>query len=205
MFLWFVFIGVLSFLYLINRFCLRKNMAANLRNKFVFRHFLYYLVYIVTIAPYYVFTLKYMMDASENNENYLFKLSIVLHLSLGFIMFLIRASETKFYRYLMFWRKPSQDNYISSKNNNEDSKKTEGELTEGFLDPDQPLTVMINKTLNLEFMCCVLYGFSTIFRKSSSRKSDTPEESNLLTINISSTQNFKFDNTNSREKREVSK
>lgn len=180
-------------------------MAASLRNKFVFRHFLYYLVYILTITPYYVFSLKYIIDESENNQNPLFKISLVLHLSLGFIMFLIRASETKFYRYLMFWRKPSHDQYISSKHNSDESKKTEGELTEGFLDPDQPLTVMINKTLNLEFMCCVLYGFSTIFSKSSSKKTDNPEESNLLTINISSTQNYKFDTTNSREKKAVSK
>ena len=144
-----------------------------------------------------------MIGNSSNEQHYWFKISLVMHLSLGFIMFLIRASETNFYRCLMFWKKSSQENFISK--SNEDSTKTQGELTEGFLDPDQPLTVMINKTLNLEFMCCVLYGFSTIFRKSSSRKSGNPEESNLLTINISSTNNDKFDASNSKDKKEITK
>jgi hypothetical protein len=30
------------------------------------------------------------------------------------------------------------------------------------VDPDQPLTAFINKTLNLEFICCILNGLSQI-------------------------------------------
>ena len=55
---------------------------------------------------------------------------------------------------------------LDEKNSNE-KKIIQEEIIEGFLDPDQPLTVMISKTLNLEFMCCVLYGISTIYNKNS--------------------------------------
>lgn len=140
-------------------------MASNLRNKFVLRHFLYYFIYLIIQAPYYIFSIYYKED--DNKDEIFFQICIVLHLSLGFIMFLIRASETNFYIYLFYCIKKPENNINSSHivDDNSEKKKFNENITEGFLDPDQPLTVMISKTLNLEFMCCVLYGLSTIFRK----------------------------------------
>jgi hypothetical protein len=148
-----------------------------------------------------------MINPSVNNQNdFFFRISILLHLSLGFIMFLIRASETRFYNYIFFCLKKNntRNNYISGSSQSVDeNKKTQGEITEGFLDPDQPMTVMINKTLNLEFMCCVLYGFSTIFNKNETKRPKT-EDSNLYMMNSSLTQQQKSINPNS-QKKDVSK
>ena len=150
-------------------------MASNLRNKFVIRHFCYYLMYLTTLTPYYVYSLRYLISHKDVTKTIFFEISIILHLSLGFIMFIIRASETDFYK-IIFCQKSNKDKNIyigNSLGGDENEKKLQGEISEGFLDPDQPMTVMINKTLNLEFMCCVLFGLSTIFEKSERKKKDS--------------------------------
>ena len=179
-------------------------MAANIRNKFVMRHFCYYFMYLVSLFPYYVYSIQYLINDGEFKYHNLFNVAIILHLSLGFIMFIIRASETKFYRVIFCQTNKNQNNYIGSSQGGDENekKKIQGEITEGFLDPDQPLTVMINKTLNLEFMCCVLFGLSTIFSKTENKNeakgSDTGEASNIL-INSSIGLNQKSLNPNTKK------
>lgn len=136
-------------------------MAAKFRNKFVFRHFCYYFVYFSILTPYYVASILWLYN-EENREKYteFMKGSIIANLSLSFIMFFIRASETSFFKFFVCKKK------LQSPTISVDTRTTEkegGSFSDGFLDPDEPLTAIINKTLNLEFICCVLYGLSQIF------------------------------------------
>ena len=148
-------------------------MASNLRNKFVIKHICYYIVYLILQTPYYTYNfIYYIINRNNDEENPIFfSISILLHLSLGFVMSIIRASETNFYNFVFFCKKNKNNiekNYLNLDEKNSNEKKIiQEEIIEGFLDPDQPLTVMISKTLNLEFMCCVLYGISTIYDKNS--------------------------------------
>ena len=189
----FVVFGILSFVYLIYRFCLRKSIASDLRNKFVIRHFLYYVSYLLIQMPYYLFSLFYIFRDLKQIDNYyrFYKITILIHLSLGFIMNLIRAYETNFYKHVFFcFKNKEKNNKLTSQSpeeNENENKKNEGEITEGYLDPDQPLTVMIKNTLNLEFICCVLFGLSTIYKKSNvSKRKNTEENSNIYLIDSSS-------------------
>ena len=148
-------------------------MASNLRNKFVIKHICYYIVYLILQTPYYTYNfIYYIINRNNDEENPIFfSISILLHLSLGFVMSIIRASETNFYNFVFFCKKNKNNiekNYLNLDEKNSNEKKIiQEDIIEGFLDPDQPLTVMISKTLNLEFMCCVLYGISTIYNKNS--------------------------------------
>lgn len=76
-------------------------------------------------------------------------MAILANLSLGFVMFWIRLSEAS-----SNWKITCRKFLFSS--------KTEEDL---LLNPEQPLTAIINKTLNLEFICCVLNGLTQISKK----------------------------------------
>ena len=69
-------------------------------------------------------------------------------------MFFIRALNTNFY-YAVFCCKCKNS---EGKFYNKMNKFT-------FLDLDQPLTAVIARTLNYEFLTCLLYGLSSIFDK----------------------------------------
>ena len=135
-------------------------MAAKFRNKFVFRHFCYYFVYFSILTPYYVASILWFYSPDREKYFEFMKASIIVNLSLSFIMFFVRASETSFFKFFIC-KKRLQSPTISVETRT--GEKDGGSFSDGFLDPDEPLTAIINKTLNLEFICCVLYGLSQIF------------------------------------------
>ncbi len=49
----------------------------------------------------------------------------------------------------------------------------------GFFDPSQPLTSMIFKSLNYEFMCCILSGLKQICDKEIKRNKEPHDNSSL--------------------------
>ena len=135
-------------------------MASNLRNRFVGRRLRLYFCYIIFEFPYYSLKLIYYIGAENKMNNKTSYCFIIMHFLLGFFMFLILAKETNFYQILFFCCNKNK-NFKNLEMKNENFKK----VSELFLDPDQPLTENIDKTLSLEFMCCILFGFSKIFNK----------------------------------------
>ena len=93
---------------------------------------------------------------------------------MGLGMFFARASETEFYgrltRFLANLKK-SPVNLKSLRSSMAESSigPRDSEAEEHFFDPSAPLTNSIQKTINLEFMCCILYGLSEIFAKQERR------------------------------------
>jgi len=131
-------------------------------------------------------------------------------LSSGVILGLIRVGETKLRKYIYccgrFFRNSSKKSHRkrgdsdlseSEQSANEESdhisldefkfNKEEDKQLSTFFSEDQPLSALIAKTLNLEFMCCILFGLSQIYIKEEKRlgriMSTCSEIENLLISN----------------------
>lgn len=154
---------------MINRFCIRKSLAGKFRNRFVVSHFLYFAVNFLFLVPFYISSAVWMILEENEKDEYKERINIAVlaMLTQGFAMFFVRLSETS-----SNW-KISLKKFIFS-------AKTEDKI---LFDPDQPLTAIINKTMNLEFMCCILNGLSQISRKSDRKIAE--KESKNMTISVS--------------------
>ncbi len=92
---------------------------------------------------------------------------MMLNSSLGFVMFFIRSCETNFYSVL--------DCNCIIKNYNENESNEEKKVQ---LKKNETLISMISSNMNLEFMCCILYGLTEIFYKKKARKHKMPITTN---------------------------
>ena len=104
-------------------------------------------------------------------------------------MFFIRSSETKFYKMLFC--------YFCKRNKNDEKNNNY------FV--DVPLTSIISRNMNLEFMCCILYGLSDIFNKNEKKNKSSIQDCtlNILDIDKSKTLSsnfFQFEKTNSKDR-----
>jgi len=146
----FVVLGFISIVFLFARFCYGKTLLQNFRNLFVIRHFLYVITYSIALGPLKIYILlKYIGEDFLKTLNLNFYFCLYFNISVGIIMFFIRSSETKFYQMIFcFFCK---------------RKKKDGKNSNYFV--DVPLTPIISRNMNLEFMCCILYGLSDIFNK----------------------------------------
>lgn len=91
-------------------------------------------------------------------------------------MFFIRASGTDFYK-IILCRK--------NKNTNIDQNRISSNRLLHALDyvnPEEPLTVMISKSINFEFITCILFGLSIIFEKIG-KKSNANKNMNDSSVN----------------------
>jgi len=163
-------------IFLFARFCYGKTLLHNFRNLFVIRHYLYVITYSIALGPLKIYImLKYLGSDILQRVNLNFYFCLYFNLSVGIIMFFIRSSETKFYRMLIcfFCKKNKKD----GKNNNY------------FVDVS--LTSIISRNMNLEFMCCILYGLSDIFNKNEKKnKTSIYEECTLNIVDIDRSNNL---------------
>jgi hypothetical protein len=148
------------------RFCKAKGIANNLKNRFVIRHFIYFIIYLGFIFP---FQLNALLYISDQKLTFL-RNSIIISFYMGIGMFLARATETKFYGkikafYIKMKKSPSF--ILNSRKSMAESEvgPRESDAEQQFFDPSAPLTHSIQRTINLEFMCCILYGLTEIFMK----------------------------------------
>lgn len=187
----FVVLGFISIVFLFARFCYGKTLLQNFRNLFVIRHFLYVIFYSVALGPLKIYILlKYMGDEFLQKFNMNFYFCLYFNISVGITMFFIRSSETKFYQtiFCFFCKKNKKD----GKNNNY------------FV--DVPLTSIISRNMNLEFMCCILYGLSDIFNKNEKKqKTSIYEDCTFNIIDFDKSKNLssnllQFEKTYSKEK-----
>ena len=158
----YLIIGIISIVFLIGRFCFGRFIIKNMKNCFVFRHVLYLLIYIIIFSPSILYLIK--LNFIENipfEIEQLKKISIILNLSIGIIMF--------------YYRKPKYKKNIVSDNNN-DFDESQFILNEkesqNFFRNDQYISSAISSYMNLEFMCCILYGLSNIFDQIKKRKEE---------------------------------
>ena len=158
----YLIIGIISIVFLIGRFCFGRFIIKNMKNCFVFRHVLYLLIYIIIFSPsiLYLIKLNFIKNIPFEIEQ-LKTISILLNLSIGIIMF--------------YYRKPKYKKNIVSDNNN-DFDESQFILNEkesqNFFRNDQYISSAISSYMNLEFMCCILYGLSNIFDQIKKRKEE---------------------------------
>ena len=115
----------------------------------------------------------------------------MLHYSQVVIFFFYRATETNFYTILFCQRKTKQSSSLNEGRLSLTPEDNEQNLSKGFLDPEQPLTAMISKTLNFEFISCILSGLSMVFEnydrklKKNAKNRESSSDSNLFERNKS--------------------
>jgi len=184
----FLVLGFISIVFLFARFCYGKTLLQNFRNLFVIRHFLYVITYSFALGPLKIYIL-FKFIGIDLNLNFYFCLYI--NLSVGIIMFFIRSSETQFYQMLFC--------YLCKRN------KKDGKNNNYFV--DVPLTSIISRNMNLEFMCCILYGLSDIFNRNEKKKKSSSiyEDCTLNIVDIDRTNNLSnnilhFEKTLSKER-----
>jgi hypothetical protein len=98
------------------------------------------------------------------------KIAVIASFLLGFAMLFVRVQETS------NWKISCKKFLFSTSSD-----------TDLLINPDQPLTAIINKTMNLEFICCILNGLTQISQKR--EKNDSirvkEEKKEVTTISIS--------------------
>lgn len=183
-------IGIISIVFIFKRFCRGKTFTKNFRNLFVIRHFLYVTTYLVVLGPLKIFILLDCLKIERGKSPVSFNFCLYCNICIGMIMFFIRSLETNFYKMILcsFCR------------------KKEGNSEQMYF-IDKPLTSIISRNMNLEFMCCILYGLSDIFKKDEARKRKgfaTFDMGDECTLNIddrsNNLSNLRFDKQCSKEK-----
>jgi len=101
-----------------------------------------------------IFNIKIFLEKKPNN----LMINLMINSLLGFIMFFIRSCETNFYSVL-------NCNCFKYNNNSENIEANNNEMNK-----KQTLISMISANMNLEFICCILYGLTDIFYKKKHRK-----------------------------------
>lgn len=177
------------------RFCYGKTLLQNFRKLFVIRHFLYVITYSLALGPLKVFILLRTYD-NQITQNLNLNFCLYFNVSVGIIMFFIRSSETNFYQMLFC--------YMCRRNN-----KKEGNDSDNYF-VSVPLTSIISRNMNLEFMCCSLYGLSDIFNKNEKKNMTKCSMVGDCTLNImESDKSIKIgkflQNENSKEKSLISR
>ena len=124
LYLLFILSGVCSIIFLIIKFCLNKPLIQRSKNIFIFRHFIYILIF----SLFFISEIDYFFEDK--------KIKNIIILSIGIIMSLIKIF----------------DKICCCFHDKSKSK-------------DKGVTSTISSNLNTEFMCCVLYGLTDIFKK----------------------------------------
>ena len=157
----YVLIGIISVIFLIGRFCWGRFIIKNMKNCFVFLHILYLFIYIIIFSPSIIYLINLNFNLKIFDNDNLKKIAKFLNLSIGMIMFFIRKPKTK-------------KSFLSNKKNEIDESQsiiTENE-SQNFFRNDQNISSEISSFMNLEFMCCILYGLSDIFEEMKKRKEE---------------------------------
>lgn len=149
----FLIVGVISIVFILARFCTGKTLLKNFRNLFVIRHFLMVITYCLLLGPFKVYIFLRAINFEDKDIPINLNLCLYCNLSIGIFMFFIRSFETNFYNVLCCYF----------------CKKRDGSGGLNYF-VNIPLTSVISRNMNLEFMCCILYGLSDIFNKDELRK-----------------------------------
>ena len=113
--------------------------------------------------------------------------------SLSLILFFVKISETSICICLKETQLAHQKEEIEEDETVEITKDStinktfQKRDTLNFFENDQPLAAMISRWMNVEFMCCILYGLTSIFEKIQKRKIKKAEgkQKSMISIKVS--------------------
>lgn len=177
----FCILGLLSIAYLLYRFCCGKFIISKIKHYFVIRHFFYVFINIVIYLPFnaFVFYSKFYQDKFTSFKNILIIISMFCNSSLSIILFFVKISETSICICIKETQLAHQkdqkeeideDETVEVTKDNTIMKTFKKRDTLNFFENDQPLAAMISRWMNVEFMCCILYGLTSIFEKIQQKK-----------------------------------
>lgn len=181
----FCIFGLLSIAYLLYRFCYGKFIISKIKHYFVVRHFFYVFINILLYLPLnlFVFYSKFYQNQFSDLKDLLILISLFCHSSLSVTLFFVKISETSVWKCLketqQAHKKEEEDETLEVTNNSTMIQNTmkafKKKDTLNFFDNDQPLAAMISRWMNVEFMCCILYGLTSIFEKIQIKKKKKAE------------------------------
>lgn len=133
------------------------------------------------LTPFYLCSLLYSISNDDKRKDYYdsMKIAVIASFLLGFAMLFVRVQETS------NWKISCKKFLFSS-----------GSESDLLINPDQPLTAIINKTMNLEFICCILNGLTQISQKRDKNDSIKLKEEKKEVTTISISQVFPGGTTN---------
>ena len=191
----FCIFGLLSIAYLLYRFCFGQFIISKIKHYFVIRHFLYVFINIVIYLPFNLFVVysKFYQDQFISFKNILIIISMFCNSSLSLILFFVKISETSICICLKETQLAHQKEEIEEDETVEITKDStinktfQKRDTLNFFENDQPLAAMISRWMNVEFMCCILYGLTSIFEKIQKRKIKKAEgkQKSMISIKVS--------------------
>ena len=140
--------------------------------------FLYVFINIVIYLPFNLFVVysKFYQDQFISFKNILIIISMFCNSSLSLILFFVKISETSICICLKETQLAHQKEEIEEDETVEITKDStinktfQKRDTLNFFENDQPLAAMISRWMNVEFMCCILYGLTSIFEKIQKKK-----------------------------------
>ena len=187
------FLCILNLFYSCKRLGFKKFLLFGSYNNFLIRQFLSAFLYILCYTPFQFSMFNIAIKYKMNIPLWLDEVGLILFSGLGFSHFFFRVSDTKFYTILgrclkkTICCKSDKDLNDSSK----DFSKNKNSLMDFFFTTDEPLTNLMSKMMNLEFMCCVLYGMKYInFKKCRKAHKETSLSNNNNNINLNRLENI---------------
>ena len=143
----------------------------NLKNIFVIQHISFILTYTFFVSP-----MKLNNFCIFFNGKPMMKLthSFLLNSLIGIFMFFIRSCETNFYTVLDC----NCYNLFKKRELTKNNRKHKNEIKD-----DSTLITMISKNMNLEFMCCILFGLTEIFYNKENRRKNSLKKDFQILIN----------------------
>lgn len=140
------------------------------------------LIYVITIIMFYVNSFRNFFEMPL----VIYDASLIGYCCIGIMMFPVRLSETNLSNY---WANCCKKNKITQErkdgtdslfNYNSDNEEKEERMNDNFFAESLPLGEIIQKTMNLEFMCCILYGLTKIFKKQQKKISNANQNEDKI-------------------------
>lgn len=144
----FVGTGIVSCILIIKQYYGKKSLFTTI---FILRHVLYVFLYSSMFFP-----LKIYFIFTKNPDSTLLKIFLCMNLATGIVLFAVRFLETKIVIGFISRRMSAGDNNNPNRISVLSGKsKTTNQGTE--------LTSYVQNNLNLELMCCILFGLTEIY------------------------------------------
>lgn len=175
--------GIVSICCLLCRFCHGSFTKSYVKYYFVISHAVYVVINAILYFPWILLIICNLFSSEVDKNQPLFIISVFGNLSIGFILFFIKITETAVCKCSKKKKLEEINDELPSNitpSTRMTIKKLKKRATLNFFEKDQPLASLISSLMNVEFMCCILYGLTNIFEKIQLKKKRKAEKKKSL-------------------------
>ena len=165
-------IGTISICCLFCRFCNGNFTKSHVKYYFVISHAVYVIINVILYFPWNFLIVCNLLSIRVDKNQPLFIIAVFGNVSIGFVLFFIKISETSMCKCSKNINMESIEKLPS--NITPSTRMTIKQLNKrgklNFFEKDQPLAALISSLMNVELMCCILYGLTNIFENIQHKK-----------------------------------